>query len=88
VTVAVSVDQAAAQAVGEETFLPSLEIGLTTHETMYSFRGPETPVPYERIRVSCSSACFRGRKPVVPNWSRRATLTAETGATTGEIRFV
>lgn len=79
-TVGVSVDQAAAQAVGEETFLPSLEIGLTTHETMYSFRNPETPVPYEANPRLVFERMFRGRKPVVPNWSRRATLPAEAKA--------
>src|SRR5262245_35368454 len=33
-----SVDQVAARAVGDLTFLPSLEIGLSNHETQYSWR--------------------------------------------------
>src|SRR5262245_49971119 len=33
----VSVDQAAARVLGEDTFLPSLEFGLSNHETRYSF---------------------------------------------------
>ena len=77
VTAGVSVDQAAAQAAGGETFLPSLEIGLTSHETMYSFRAPESPVPFEANPRLVFERMFRGRKPVVPNWSRRAALTAE-----------
>jgi len=42
----ISVDQAAAQVVGEHTYLPSLEFGLSNHETRYSFRAPDAPGPY------------------------------------------
>ena len=43
----ISVDQAAARAVGDETFLPSMEMGLSNHETRYSFRSADEQVPYE-----------------------------------------
>jgi hypothetical protein len=67
----ISVDQAAAQVAGEQTFLPSLEIGLSNHETKYSFRAPDAPVPYEANPRLVFERMFRGRKPIVPNWSRR-----------------
>jgi hypothetical protein len=44
---------------------------------MYSFRAPESPVPFEPNPRLVFERMFRGRKPVVPNWSRRAALTAE-----------
>ncbi len=67
----VSVDQAAARVVGGNTLLPSLEIGLTNHETMYSFRAADVPVPYEPNPRLVFERMFRGRRPVVPNWPRR-----------------
>jgi hypothetical protein len=73
----ISVDQAAARVVGERTYLPSLEMGLTNHETMYSFRAPDAPVPYEPNPRLVFERMFRGRQPVVPNWQRRATAAAE-----------
>jgi hypothetical protein len=68
----ISIDQAVAQAIGEETFLPSLEMGLTNGETKYSFRSAYEPVPYEANPRLVFERMFRGRKPVVPNWARRA----------------
>jgi hypothetical protein len=69
----VSVDQVAAKAVGDDTYLPSIEMGLSNSETRYSFRGPDSPVPYEANPRLVFERMFRGRKPVVPNWSNRAT---------------
>jgi hypothetical protein len=68
----ISVDQAAAQGIGDQTFLPSLEIGLAGWETRYSFRSPNIPVPFEADPRLIFERMFRGRKPVVPNWQRRA----------------
>jgi Protein of unknown function (DUF1552) len=72
----VSVDQAAARVVGRETFLPSLEFGLSNQETRYSFRSAEEPVPYEADPRLVFERMFRGRRPVVPNWQRRAAARA------------
>jgi hypothetical protein len=68
----VSVDQAAARVAGAETFLPSMEFGLSNHETVYSFRSADEPVPYEDDPRLVFDRMFRGRTPVVPNWQRRA----------------
>ncbi len=68
----ISVDQAAARVVGEETFLPSMEFGLSNHETQYSFRSADEPVPYEMDPRLVFDRMFRGRPPVVPNWQNRA----------------
>ena len=72
----ISVDQAAARVVGQETFLPSLEFGLSNHETQYSFRSSDEPVPYEADPRLVFERMFRGRTPVVPNWQRRAAAAA------------
>jgi hypothetical protein len=76
-TAALSVDQAAARGIGGETLFSSLEFGLTSHETMYSWRGPTTPVPYESNPRLVFERMFRGRKPIVPNWKRRAAAPAD-----------
>ena len=75
----VSVDQAAAQHVGDQTFLPSLELGLSNHETQYSWRAADVRVPYEANPRLVFDRMFRGRTPVVPNWKTRA---ASAGAPT------
>lgn len=72
----ISVDQAAARIAGQETFLPSLEMGLSNHETQYSYRSPDEPVPYEGDPRLVFERMFRGRKPIVPNWQRRAAAQA------------
>ncbi len=68
--VGVSVDQLAAQRIGSQTFLPSIEVGINSNQ--YSFRDVNTPVPYESNPRFVYERMFRGRKPVVPNWQRRA----------------
>jgi len=72
----VSIDQALARALGDQTLFSSLEFGATNHETMYSWRTPDTPVPYESNPRLLFERMFRGRKPVVPNWHRRHTAEA------------
>jgi hypothetical protein len=72
----ISVDQAAARAAGADAFLPSLEFGLSNHETQYSYRSVDEPVPYEDDPRLVFDRMFRGRKPVVPNWQRRAAAKA------------
>ncbi|MES2568694.1 MAG: DUF1552 domain-containing protein [Verrucomicrobiota bacterium] len=73
----ISVDQAVADVVGRETMFPSLEFGLSNHETVYSFRKDGTTAPYESDPRLVFERMFRGRKPVVPNWSRRAANLAQ-----------
>jgi hypothetical protein len=73
----ISVDQLVAQAVGDQTPLPSLEVGLTNSETKYSFRSKNETVPYESDPRLVFERMFRGRQPVVPNWQRRAAALAQ-----------
>lgn len=63
---AVSVDQVVAKKVGEQTYLPSMEMGLGGGENIYSFRSPDAPVPYEANPRLVFERMFRGRKPVCP----------------------
>jgi hypothetical protein len=74
----ISVDQAVAEAAGRETMFPSLEFGLSNQETVYSFRRDGSTVPYEADPRLLFERMFRGRKPIVPNWSRRAENLAAT----------
>ncbi len=66
-----TVDQAAARAVGDQSFLSSLELGLAGHENKYSFRAADAPLPFEANPRLVFERMFRGRKPVVPNWKQR-----------------
>jgi hypothetical protein len=72
----ISVDQAVAEVVGKETLFPSLEFGLSNQETIYSFRRDGSNVPYEADPRLVFERMFRGRKPIAPNWSRRAANLA------------
>lgn len=74
----ISVDQFAAQQLGSETLLPSLEMGLSTGELKFSFRSKSENVPYEADPRSLFARMFRGRKPIAPNWSRRAAALAQS----------
>lgn len=71
VSASISVDQAAAQAVGARSYLPSLEIGMANQETRYSWRAADQPVPFESNPRLVFDRMFRGRKVAVPDWSRR-----------------
>ncbi len=68
----ISVDQYAAQRIGQQTLLPSLEIGLAGWEQKYSFRSRDVGVPFEANPRLLFDRMFRGRTPVVPNWHSRA----------------
>src|SRR5205085_3004338 len=81
VSASISVDQAAAQAVGVGSYLPSLEIGLSNQETRYSWRAADQPVPYEVNPRLVFDRMFRGRKVAVPDWNRRAAAPAATPGT-------
>jgi len=80
-----SVDQVAARAVGDQTFLPSLELGLSSHETRYSWRAADVSVPYEANPRLVFERMFRGRAPVVPNWKTRANIQPAQGADTSAV---
>lgn len=75
-----SVDQMAARAMGQDTYLSSLELGLSNHETKYSFRPDGTPVPFENDPRLVFDRMFRGREPLIPDWNARRTASRETVA--------
>jgi hypothetical protein len=72
---AVSLDQVVARATLDQTYLPSLELGLNNNQ--YSFRSPDTYIPYEANPRLVFERMFRGRPPVVPNWGRRGRARAD-----------
>jgi len=71
-----SVDQVAAAAVGQGSYLPSLEIGISNQETRYSWRSADQHVPYESNPRLVFDRMFRGRKVAAPDWSRRGAPAA------------
>jgi hypothetical protein len=75
-----SVDQAAAEVVGQTSYLPSLEIGMSNQETRYSWRSADQHVPYESNPRLVFDRMFRGRKMAVPDWSRRSAAPAAAGS--------
>ncbi len=75
-----SIDQAIAQQVGKETFLPSLEIGMGRGETRFSYAGDAQPVPYESNPQMVFDRMFRGRKPSVPNWGSSRARPVQAAA--------
>ncbi len=68
----ISVDQLAAKHLGNQTYLPSLEIATTPSQWRYSFGEDSRPVPYETNPRVVFDRMFRGRRPLVPNWNKRA----------------
>jgi hypothetical protein len=72
----VSFDQVVAEKAGKDSLLPSLEFGLAGGENVYSFRPDGTSVPFESDPRMVFDRMFRGRKPVVPNWAKRAANLA------------
>lgn len=73
----VSIDQLVAKQIGNQTYLPSLEISTTTAEWKYSYRSEREPVPYEVNPRVVFDRMFRGRQPLVPDWEKRAKTRAE-----------
>ncbi len=63
-----SFDQIAAEKIGKNTPLPSLEMGTTNFERQYSFRSDGSSVSYERNPRLVFDRMFRDGKPRVPNW--------------------
>jgi hypothetical protein len=80
----ISVDQAAAQAVGATSYLASLEMGMSNQETRYSWRAADQPVPFESNPRGVFDRMFRGRKMVVPDWSRRGNAASTVPAGKGD----
>jgi Protein of unknown function (DUF1552) len=79
-TASISVDQAAAQAVGGDTVLPSLEIG----EWGYSFNTDGKEVPYEKSPRQIFDRLFKGRSPSVPAWKRGKSAPSKASSAGGK----
>jgi hypothetical protein len=66
-----SVDQRAADVVGGQSLLPSMQIGYAGGETTYFFDRDGRSLPVERDPRLAFDRMFNGRKLVAPNWARR-----------------
>jgi hypothetical protein len=85
-----TVDQVAAQQIGQQTLLPSLELSMDLLQTVgqcdngyacvyqnnLSWSSPTTPLPAEAHPRSCSSGCSAraARRPTAGGAARRASL--------------
>ncbi len=68
----ISVDQAAAKAVGDQTYLPLLEIGLSNNETKYCSAQPMPPQYEPNPRIARLRPHVSAPHAVVsPNWRNR-----------------
>lgn len=66
-----SVDQRAADIVGDHGVLRSMQLGYAGGETTYFFDRQGRSLPVERDPRLAFNRMFNGRKLVAPNWSRR-----------------
>ena len=68
----ISVDQFVAGKIEQDHIYQSLEMGASNGEASFSFKNDGSIVPYEGNMRLVFERMFKGRKPMVPNWSRRA----------------
>jgi len=79
-----SVDQRAAELVGAQSLMPSLQLGYAGGETAFFFDGQGRSLPVERDPRLAFERMFAGRRLVAPNWPRRletARQSQQTGQT-------
>jgi hypothetical protein len=67
----ISLDQRAAELVGDKSLLPSLRFGYSGGETSYFFDRSGRSLPVERDPRLAFESMFKGRQLVAPNWPRR-----------------
>ncbi|TVP96778.1 MAG: DUF1552 domain-containing protein [Planctomycetaceae bacterium] len=66
-----SVDERAAELVGQESLLPTVRMGYAGGETSYFFDAQGRSLPVERDPLMAFDRMFAGRRLVAPNWQRR-----------------
>jgi hypothetical protein len=66
-----SVDQRAAELLGPESLIPSLQLGYAHGETTYFFDASGRSLPVERDPRLAFDRMFQGRRLVAPNWKLR-----------------
>jgi hypothetical protein len=72
----ISVDQRAAEIVGQNSLLPSLQLGYSGGETTYFFDRNGRSLSVERDPKLAFDRMFKGRRLVAPNWERRLAATS------------
>lgn len=73
----ISIDQYVANNLEKDHIYQSLELGVSNGEATFSFKDDGSSVPYEGNMRLAFERMFKGRRPVVPNWNRRATSVAK-----------
>ncbi|QDV30470.1 hypothetical protein Spb1_24040 [Planctopirus ephydatiae] len=82
----ISLDQRAAELVGNGSLMSSLRFGYSGGETSYFFDRSGRSLPVERDPRLAFDSMFKGRQLVAPNWSRRLGQAGSTGLNTPEMR--
>lgn len=72
----ISVDQYVAERIEQDHIYQSLELGTSNGEATFSFKNDGSIVPYEGNPRLAFERMFKGRKPSVPNWSRKASAVS------------
>ena len=72
-----SVDQRAAEIVGAQSLIPSLQLGYAGGETSFFFDGLGRSLPVERDPRLAFERMFAGRRLVAPNWPRRLSQSGD-----------
>ncbi|MCM8535441.1 MAG: DUF1552 domain-containing protein [Lentisphaeraceae bacterium] len=73
----ISIDQLVANSLPQDHIYQSLELGTSNGEATFSFKADGTSVPYEGNMRLAFERMFKGRKPVAPNWNRRAAVVSK-----------
>ena len=73
----ISIDQFVANNLEKDHVYQSLEFGVSNGAATFSFNDDGSSVPYEGNMRLAFERMFKGRKPVIPNWQRRATRVAK-----------
>lgn len=81
----ISVDQRAAEIVGQNSLLPSMQLGYSGGETSYFFDRAGRSLSVERDPKLAFDRMFKGRNLVAPNWERRLGMPLESERKGGKL---
>jgi hypothetical protein len=82
----ISLDQRAAELVGDKSLIPSLRFGYSGGETAFFFDRSGRSLPVERDPRLAFDSMFKGRPLVAPNWPRRLGSATAGGLSTSGVK--
>lgn len=82
----ISLDERAAELVGDKSLIPALRFGYSGGETSYFFDRAGRSLPVERDPRLAFDSMFKGRQLVAPNWPRRLGQVEPAGVVAPDAR--